>query len=33
MAAARRDFDAFDNICDHLLVIDHSAPRGESVGI
>ena len=23
MAAARRDFDAFDRHCDHLLVIDH----------
>lgn len=24
---ARRDADAFDAICDHLLVIDHGAPR------
>jgi putative hemolysin len=24
---ARRDVDAFDAICDHLLVIDHDAPR------
>jgi putative hemolysin len=24
---ARRDIDAFDAICDHLLVIDHAAPR------
>jgi putative hemolysin len=27
MAARRRDFDAFDDVCEHLLVIDHS--RGE----
>jgi putative hemolysin len=27
MAAARRDFDSFDNLCDHLLAIDHA--RGE----
>ncbi len=26
VAAARRDFDAFDAICDHLLVLDHDAP-------
>jgi L-ornithine Nalpha-acyltransferase len=25
--AARRDFDSFDAICDHLLVLDHSVPR------
>jgi L-ornithine Nalpha-acyltransferase len=25
--ALRRDIDAFDLICDHLLVLDHSAPR------
>jgi L-ornithine Nalpha-acyltransferase len=24
---ARRDVDAFDAICDHILVIDHDAPR------
>lgn len=24
MALRRRDFDAYDDICDHLLVIDHS---------
>jgi putative hemolysin len=23
---ARRDVDAFDPICDHLLVIDHALP-------
>jgi putative hemolysin len=23
MAARRRDFDAFDTVCDHLLVLDH----------
>jgi L-ornithine Nalpha-acyltransferase len=27
MAAQRRDFDAFDTVCDHLLVLDHR--RGE----
>src|SRR5262245_33418438 len=27
MAAVRRDFDKFDDYCDHLLVIDHA--RGE----
>jgi putative hemolysin len=25
---ARRDVDPFDGFCDHLLVIDHAAPRG-----
>jgi L-ornithine Nalpha-acyltransferase len=25
--ALRRDADAFDSICDHLLVLDHSVPR------
>ncbi len=24
----RRDIDPFDRICDHILVIDHEAPRG-----
>lgn len=28
MAAARREFDAFDEICDHLLVFDCSRGRG-----
>ncbi|WP_207480577.1 GNAT family N-acetyltransferase [Arenibaculum pallidiluteum] len=28
MAARRRDFDAFDGICDHLLVLDHSRGAG-----
>lgn len=28
---ARRDFDAFDEICDHLIVIDHDA-GGEGAG-
>lgn len=27
---ARRDFDAFDWVCDHLLVLDHAVPRGPS---
>ncbi|HEV7370149.1 GNAT family N-acetyltransferase [Arenibaculum sp.] len=28
MAALHRDFDAFDGLCDHLLVIDHNLPPG-----
>lgn len=28
----RRDIDAFDKICDHLLVIDHALPEPEIVG-
>ncbi|MFN3230772.1 MAG: GNAT family N-acetyltransferase [Alphaproteobacteria bacterium] len=31
MAASKRDFDEFDPICDHLLVIDHSLPADEAV--
>lgn len=32
MAARRRDFDMFDEVCDHLLVIDHGLGEGpESV--
>ncbi len=31
MAAAQRDFDVYDGVCDHLLVIDHSAPRDQQV--
>ena len=27
---ARRDVDAYDAICDHLLVIDHDARQGQS---
>lgn len=31
--ARKRDFDRFDEICDHLLVVDHSlAPDGEGAG-
>jgi len=30
MARRKRDFDAFDGVCDHLLVIDHA--RGEGAG-
>ena len=30
IAAARRDFDAFDSFCDHLLVIDHERGAGLS---
>jgi putative hemolysin len=34
MAQRRRDFDPFDDICDHLLVIDHQLgpPGGQVVG-
>jgi putative hemolysin len=33
MAAARRDFDRFDEYCDHLLVLDHTAGGvGQVVG-
>jgi putative hemolysin len=28
MAATKRDFDAFDGICDHLLVCDHARGSG-----
>lgn len=28
MAAHKRDFDEFDGICDHLLVLDHSKGEG-----
>ena len=31
MAAKRRDFDAFDAICDHVLVLDHNLPPKHSV--
>lgn len=31
MQAARRDFDALDEHCDHLLVIDHAKPADEAV--
>ena len=31
MAAAERDFDHFDALCDHLLVYDHSRPAGQEV--
>lgn len=26
VAAAKRDFDSFDDFCDHLLVLDHGTP-------
>ncbi|MCF4165336.1 GNAT family N-acetyltransferase [Zavarzinia compransoris] len=29
LAAERRDFDRFDPICDHLLVLDHGVAAGE----
>ena len=28
MARLRRDFDGYDQICDHLLVLDHSRGSG-----
>lgn len=28
----RRDIDAFDKICDHLLVIDHALPKSKVIG-
>ena len=31
MKRTRRDIDAYDGICDHLLVIDHAAPRKDAV--
>jgi len=31
MAAAHRDFDEFDTVCDHLLVIDHNLPEKQAV--
>ena len=33
MAARRRDFDRFDEICDHLLVIDHGGDRAGRDGV
>ncbi len=32
MTALGRDFDDFDAVCDHLLVIDHTRPPGAVVG-
>ncbi len=32
VAAARRDFDRFDDYCDHLLVIDHSGGAPAIIG-
>lgn len=31
MAAARLDFDQFDNLCDHLMVFDRHRPEGQQV--
>lgn len=31
MRRERRDMDAYDPLCDHLLVIDHSRPYGQQV--
>lgn len=31
MARLKRDFDQFDDICDHLLVVDNSKPESEKV--
>jgi putative hemolysin len=33
MALCRRDFDAFDDICDHLLVLDHSRGDGTAEAV
>ncbi|HXP30842.1 MAG TPA: GNAT family N-acyltransferase [Stellaceae bacterium] len=33
MARLRRDFDAFDGVCDHLLVIDHARGKGAAAVI
>ncbi|MBA4207834.1 MAG: ornithine--acyl-ACP N-acyltransferase OlsB, partial [Polymorphum sp.] len=30
--AARRDMDAFDAICDHLLVVDHASMKRNKLG-
>ncbi|MGE4063852.1 MAG: GNAT family N-acetyltransferase [Rhodospirillaceae bacterium] len=32
MKATRRDFDKFDQICDHLLVVDRDRPEDQVVG-
>lgn len=32
VAARRRDFDPFDDVCDHLLVLDHARPGDPVVG-
>jgi putative hemolysin len=31
MAAEKRDFDDYDTVCDHLLVIDHALPEDDWV--
>ena len=31
MASARRDFDTFDHLCDHLMVLDHQRAPGDRV--
>ncbi len=31
MASLRRDFDKYDDYCDHLLVFDHARPEGAQV--
>ena len=31
MRDSRRDFDRFDSICDHLLVIDRDRPAGDQI--
>jgi L-ornithine Nalpha-acyltransferase len=33
MLRRRRDFDRFDNDCDHLLVLDHGNGRGSNPGV
>lgn len=31
MRMTKRDIDAYDSVCDHLLVIDHDRPRGKQI--
>ena len=31
MAAVRRDFDRYDDVCDHMLVVDHTRAAGDQV--
>ncbi len=33
MAAKARDFDAFDEVCDHLLVLDHGKEEGAAIQV
>lgn len=31
MAAVKRDFDRYDQVCDHMLVVDHTRPPNDQV--